>query len=93
MLKLPAHFKGWAQLEVYLADLARAKHRADPAAVEEIGGKESLPRALAWEAWARHNTRVGYRDEVLQAAQDHQDPAIRSMLFLGAALGSQDREK
>ena len=91
--KLPANFQGWAQLEIYLAELARAKDRVDSAAVEDVGAKGSLPRALAWEAWARHNTRVGYREEVLKAAREQEDPAIRSMLYLGAALGSQDRER
>ena len=65
----------------------------DPAAVEEIGAKESLPRALAWEAWARHNTRVGYRDEVRKAAEGQENPAIRAVLYIGIALGSQDRER
>ena len=71
----------------------RAKDRVDPAAIEEIGGKESLPRALAWEAWARHNSRVGYRDEVRNAAEKEENPAIRAVLYLGIALGSKDRDR
>jgi hypothetical protein len=91
--KLTPNFKGWGQLEIYLAELAQAKDRALANAVEEVGAKDSLARALAWEAWARHNTRLGYRNEMTEAANAQQDPAIRALIYLGIALGSADRDR
>src|SRR5262249_23092571 len=86
--KLTPNFKSWGQLEIFLAELSRTKDRVE---ANEVGAKASLPRALGWEAWARDNTRLGYRSEMRDAAGEQKDPAIRALIYLGVALGSADR--
>jgi hypothetical protein len=87
---LPAEFQSWAQWEIVRAKLANNPSLAEAALAEEVTDKDSLPRALAWEALARHNTPLD-RGDVLHILQGATDPRVRAFLHAGMALGSQDR--
>lgn len=87
--------KNWGELEIFLAELARSDKKVEATRVEQVGDKDSLPRALAWEAFARHNTRHDFRGEVSalvdNAGDDPERKRIAPLLHLGMALGAQDR--
>jgi hypothetical protein len=89
--KLPAAFKSWGELKILQANLTKNQGLADAALVEDISNKDSLPRALAWEAWARHNTRLGFKDAVNAAREQLGDSRFRPFIDVGIALGVQDR--
>lgn len=59
---------------------------------EYVKEKETLSYALAVEAVARHNTRLGHAGEV-QEALEGLDESLRPFAQLGVALGLQDRAK
>ena len=42
-----------------------------------------MPRALAWEAWARHNTRLGFKNAVDVALDTLSDPRFRAFILVG----------
>jgi hypothetical protein len=95
--RLPAEYRSWAELELVEAKLRNNSGMAEASVVEEVKDKESLPRALAWEAWARHNVRLGKRNEVDNLLQTlghtPADDRIRPFLYLGIALGTQDADR
>ncbi|HTU88835.1 MAG TPA: hypothetical protein VMF69_01950 [Gemmataceae bacterium] len=81
--------RGRAQLAVFQARLDKANQTVEDSAAEKIDA-QSLARALAAQALARHNARLnaGYTGVV----QTWQQP-LRSFGALGVALGLQDRER
>jgi hypothetical protein len=83
-----AELKSWAQLEIVRARLAKLPGRAEANIVEVVVDKDSPARAFAWEAWARHNTRLGYSADVREALEKNQDPRVKALLLVGIALGS-----
>jgi hypothetical protein len=89
--KLPADLKSWGELEIFQGQLAKNQGLAPASLIEEFTDAASLPRALAWEAWARHNTRLGYHGDVDQALTSLSDPRFRPFILVGIALGVQDR--
>jgi hypothetical protein len=89
--KLPPEFKSWGELEIFQGQLAKKEDLAPADMIEEITDPNSLPRALAWEAWARHNTRLGYKDDVDAEWDKVTDHRFRPFLDVGIALGVQDR--
>ena len=89
--KLPADFKSWAELEIFQATLAKNQGLAQASEVEQIGDPNSLARALAWEAWARHNTRLDFKNDVDLALETLSDQRFRPFIEVGIALGVQDR--
>ncbi len=89
--QLPREYRGWAQLDWLHLRLNKADGEADVKLVDAVGVKDSLPRALAWEAWARHQARAGRGRAVEEIADKMDDKRFRPFLFTGIALGVQDR--
>ena len=96
--------RGLGELEILLAELARSNTRVEPTRIEDVGEKNSLARVLAWQAFARHNTRLGFRNDVLDVINSFDDAERQRMsgpagngrlipiLHVGMALGALDRE-
>jgi hypothetical protein len=86
-----ADFKSWAALEIFRAELARLPAEADVNMVlNSKTDKNSLARALAWEALARHNIR--YSSDIRRSVETVEDPRVRPFLLVGIALGGQSPE-
>ncbi len=88
--------RGFAQLELLHAELEkRAKNgaQAETSLAEEfVKDKDTLAQALAHEAIARHNTRLGNLTGVLDSVERLEE-RLRPLVQLGAALGEQERMK
>ncbi|MCI0457007.1 MAG: hypothetical protein L0Z62_08515 [Gemmataceae bacterium] len=88
--------RGFAQLELLRADLekkAKDGARVEMNRVEEfVKDKDTLAHALAHEAIARHNARLGYLNDVLDTVERLEE-RLRPLVQLGAALGEQERMK
>lgn len=83
-----SELKNWAQLEIVRGRLAKLAEAAGASLPEEVKDKDSPARALAFEACARHNTRLGYQADVRDELEKNQDPRIKALLLLGMALGN-----
>lgn len=81
--------RGRAQLAIFQANLAQAKQSVEDSAADTIEAK-SLARALAAQALARHNTRLGANYAAVVQGWPQPQRAFGS---LGVALGLEDREK
>lgn len=84
-------FKGRAQLELFFLDLARQNGLAELALAEQVV-KDCLARAQAYQALARHNTRLGYADKMYEALSDL-DEKYHPFLYMGIALGELDARR
>jgi len=83
-----ADFKSWAALEIFRAELAKTQGEADVNLVLNSGtDKDSLPRALAWEALARHNIRIS--SDIRRSVDTVDDPRVRPFILVGIALGGE----
>ena len=63
---------------------------ASAAGIEEIDEKETDVRALAWEALARHNARMGLPNS---ASSTLTDERYKAPVGIGAVLGDMDRRR
>lgn len=86
--KLWQELKSWAELEIVRAQVANSPGQAEASLPEQVTAKDSPARALAWQAWARHNARLGYLAEVRDALESQQDPQVKALLYLGMALAN-----
>ncbi len=84
--KLSQELKNWCQLEILRGQMAKIASDAGPTPADDLFDKDSPARALAWEAWARHNTRLGYHSEVRDALEKVHDQRLKPFLLLGSAL-------
>ncbi len=76
-----------AQLDFFQGQLARNPAKTfETARVEEIGEEKSQIRGFAWQALARHNSK-------LNAPVQNADDSIRPFALLGNAQGEQDSRK
>ncbi len=88
--KLPPPYRPWGQLAVFQAKLDAIDGSVpvlDAINAITYDGDPPLAAALAWEAWARHNTQVGDRGSVDNQIDLTEDKRLRPFLYLGAALG------
>ena len=99
LLKLldPA-YKQYAHLALYELQLAKAEGSAKEPSAEDLASKAnavSLPLALACQAWARRQVRLGYGSSVQDALRllEPEHKNLRPFFHLGIALGDQDRGK
>jgi hypothetical protein len=80
-------------LRAKLAELAQGGTAADLKMPDEfIKDKDTLAYALAHEAVARHNTRLGQRAAVLETVETLEE-RLRPFVQIGVALGLQDKQK
>jgi hypothetical protein len=87
--KLPAALRPRAQLDILQAQLdSNPAKIMENAGIDAIGNDKATARGFAWEAWARHNARLGAGIDA-----ESKDESIRPLLYLGIALGEQDRKK
>jgi transcription elongation factor Elf1 len=85
--QLDPNLKPRAQLDFFHGQLARNSGKVyETARVEEIGEDKSQIRGFAWQALARHNSR-------LNTPVQNADDSIRPFALLGNALGEQDSRK
>lgn len=82
----------YSQFRAELKKLAAASKEAPATLPQQIKNQNTLPRVLAWEEISRHNTRYGYRDTMKSVLEYPDDPRIKAFIYLGFALGEQDRE-
>jgi hypothetical protein len=86
-----ADYKSWAELAIFRAELAKSPGEADMNLVlNSRTDKNSLARALAWEALARHNIR--YSSDIRRSVETVEDPRVRPFLLVGITLGSRSPE-
>ena len=76
------------QLELFRAQLAATKDKADESLADEVGEKASITQGLAHEALARHNSK--HESGILKNIGGW-DEAIKPFGYIGAALGMQDK--
>ena len=85
-----------AHLELLLAKLDKLAQSSAVADVklpdEWLKDKDTLAYALAQEAVARHNTRLGQRSNVLESVEGLEE-RLRPFVQLGVALGLQDKQQ
>lgn len=88
--KLPAPYRQRAQLDILQGQLDNSNKAVDVSRLEEFGDPKEPTFALAWEALARHNARLGSTSALNVESLDEQ---IRPLVYVGLALGEQDRQK
>ncbi len=90
--KLPSALVPRARLDMLEAKLAKLKTIQPTATVGDIGDAKDIDCALAWEALARHNARLGDHANC-DAALAEIAEVLKPFLHIGMALGDQDRQK
>jgi hypothetical protein len=89
--KLPAPFRPRAQLDLFQGQLDRNPMKpGERSRLDDIGEAQHPTRGFAWEALARHNARLGYSGTI--NVEDVVE-VCRPFVYLGIALGEQDRNK
>lgn len=86
--KLWQELKSWAELEIVQSQLGKSQARMDASIPDQVADKASPAHALAWEAWARHNSRLGYQSDVTDALERQQNPQVKALIYLGMALAN-----
>jgi hypothetical protein len=94
---LPKEVQGWAELDLLELSLTNKKEFVPFAeAIKPFPDQNSLPCALAWEALARHNARLGLSgqfQEAVQSTLSPPPPRMKPFIILGQLLGEQDAGK
>jgi hypothetical protein len=87
------NLKAWVQLERFRLDAASAQILAEGSWNEAVPDKKSLARGLAYAVYARFKARQGGGSEMLDSVDKAEPADLRSLGYVGVALGMQDRGK
>jgi hypothetical protein len=85
---LPPPYQPRAKLDLFVGSLERNPTKpGDGSRIDDIGPAGHPARALAWEALARHNARLGYTSSI---SPEDVEESCRPFVHLGIALGEKD---
>jgi hypothetical protein len=84
------YLRGRAQLALFRARLEATADKAEESWAEEVD-KLTPGHALALEAFARHNARIGASSDVLKSIDGWQPESLRAFGLAGVALGMQGK--